>query len=118
MKGQHDMDVITELYEKVYSFEQNRELLQFKLEYHNVPMWPLILISVIQKAIDKRNGINVNQRTMVKRNKLVELTIRNPFLSLFKDVLYLGFEDRGTSLHEDGLVYDERIMLYIQLNEK
>ncbi len=112
------MNAITELYEKVYSFEHNRELLQFKLEYRNIPMWPLIRTFVIQKAIDKENGIdvNVNQRTSVKRNKLVELTIRNPFLSLSKDILYLGFEDRGTSFHEDGLVYDERIMPYMQLN--
>jgi len=106
------------VYEKIYSFEHNSELLQFKLEYRNVPMWPLIRTSVIQKAIDKENGINVNQRISVKRNKLVELTIRNPFLSLSKDVLYLGFEDRGMSSHEDGLVYDERIMPYMQLNRK
>ena len=51
------MDAPIDLYEKLHVFEDNKELLEFTLEYYNIPMWLLVRTHIMIECIDKRTGV-------------------------------------------------------------
>lgn len=115
------MSLIMELHEKIHFFENKKELLDFKLGCQNVPVWPLVRLNIIISCIDKRvYAYRERKRGQMKKrvNKLKEFTIKNPFFSLPKDVIYIGFPNDDMLRHEDGLIYDERIKAYMDINHR
>ncbi len=115
------MNTIVELYEQIHKFENNKQLLEYKLRFQDVPVWPLVRVSIVISCIDKKVGTyreRKREQMAERANELEEFTTRNPFFSLPKDVIYIGFPNDDMLRHEDGLIYDERIKAYMDVNQK
>ena len=115
------MNTIMELHEKIHNFENSKQLLEYKLGFQNVPVWPLVRVSIVISCIDKKVAVfraRKREQMTERENELKEFTIRNPFFSLPKDVIYIGFPNDDMLRHEDGLIYDERIKAYMDVNQK
>lgn len=111
------MNAITDMHKKIHMFENKKELLEYKLEYRNVPMWPLVRVAVMISCIDQPEGLHSERSAGAARRHLIqELTIRNPFFTFPKKVIYAGFSNRYMICHGKNLVYDERTMPYLKMS--
>jgi hypothetical protein len=111
------MDSLIDYYEKLHLFEDNRMLLEFTLKYNNVPMWPLIRNIIMIECIDKKTGVFSKFRSgnlIIRKNEWKEMTVKNPMVSFPKKVVYAGFPNTYMLEHEEGKLYDERIMPYVK----
>lgn len=110
------MNTITDMHKKIHLFECNKKLLDYKLEYSNVPMWLLIRVELMIACIDKPEGMFIeSEKKIVHRHLFQELTIRNPFFTFPKEIVYVGFSNQYMIQHENELVYDERTMPYLKM---
>lgn len=114
------MDAPIDLYEKLHVFEDNKELLEFTLEYYNIPMWLLVRTHIMIECINKRIGVYSkvkNRNLIIRKNECKEMTVKNPMLSLPKEIVYAGFPNTYMLEHEEGKFYDERIMPYVKISK-
>lgn len=111
------MNELTSKFDKFFEFENNDKLLDFTLEYRNIPIWPLVRNQVIIHGILPEDYLN--KHTMDIKGKSVKyikkMTVRNPFFSTHKDIVYVGFPCDNFCSYENGKVYDERVKAYVDL---
>ena len=104
-----------EEWDNLFKFEDRSELLESALEYQNIPMWPLIRNQVIVYGIRAKYNLNTpirNKNYHSERNIAREVLHRNPFFSVHKDVVYVGFPSSNFTSNDTGVFYDERIKKY------
>ncbi len=85
------MNEILKAYEQIIMYDNNNELLKYRLEYKNIPIWPLIRCEIICTCIDRKMGVesrSIPDDIITEKGKIDEFIIRNPFFSVHKDVIY------------------------------
>ena len=103
--------------EKFYEFENDSRLLNFTLEYRNIPMWPLVRNQVIIQGVFPEGYAHgfIGYKTKESISYMKKITVRNPFFSTHKDIAYVGFPCDNFGNYEKGKVYDERVKAYVDL---
>lgn len=113
------MNTITDMHKKIHMFEDKKELLKYRLEYQNVPMWPLVRVAVMIACIDQPEGLHSEYSVdAAHRHWIQELTIRNPFLTFPKKVIFAGFSNRHMTCQRKNPAYDERTMPYLEMSPR
>lgn len=113
------MDSRVDIHKKLHSFENDKKLLEFTLEYYDIPMWMLVRLNIIVECIDKKTGLFSSTRgrnLIIRKNKWKEMTLKNPLISLSKEIVYAGFPNTYMLEHDEGKLYDERIRPYVEIS--
>ena len=113
---------IEKLYEQMYEFENNSQLYEFRFEDTKVPMWMYIrswFIGAITDKIGEKESNDIwkekMSRPFIKKSVINKYVIRNPFLSHQRDILFAFWGYSELRQHDDGLVYEDFIMPFLQM---
>lgn len=113
------MHDIEECYEKMYEFENNKELYNFRFKDTGIPMWMYIRAVFIRNVSDNKlaNQLRNSRESgnTIKKSFISKYITKNPFFSHRKDILFAFWSFEGMKQHEDGLVFEELIMPYLQM---
>ncbi len=115
------MTEIEKSYEQMYEFENNSRLYDFKFMDTEIPMWMYIRSYFIRDLIEKKTSHQI-RKISIEKNKgykkkgfISKYIIRNPFISSKKDILFAFWSYGALSQHDNGLVYDDLIMPFINM---
>ena len=113
---------IKERYEQMYEFENDSRLYDFRFRDTGIPMWMYIRALFITSIVNPKEKNRINNiwkqkmsRSFIKKSISNKYIIRNPFLSCRKDILF-GFWGYSELLrHDDGRVFEDFIMPFLQM---
>lgn len=108
---------IEQILEKIYQFEDQEKLLDYKLDDSGIPCWMYIRQSLIRKTLDSQLGIKetIYRNYYSHEHKIEEYTERNPFFTKQKDIVFAFFTNEVFSRNEEGAIGEHRMYPYMEL---
>ncbi|MCX4296486.1 MAG: hypothetical protein OSJ73_05565 [Lachnospiraceae bacterium] len=115
------MSSIEKRYEQMYKFEENIHLYDFRFKDTKIPMWIYIRSSFIRDVVDRKVYYQINQihseknSIQIKKSFINKYIIYNPFFSYRRDILFALWTYGGLKQHQDGQVFEDLIMPFLQM---
>lgn len=109
-------------YDQMYEFENNHQLYKFCFEDTQLPMWLFVRFFVIESvtyntvySAEKRISKGKVKEKEIPKKILQKYVTRNPYLTRKKDIVFAFWEFRDLKQHDDGMVYEDFIMPFLQM---
>lgn len=113
---------ITERYDKMYEFENKKDLYHFRFKDTGLPMWMFVRLLIIE-GVAYNTGYSAKKQISrgklrekeIQKNILQKYVMRNPYLSRKKDIVFAFWGFQELRQHDDGMVYEDFIMPFLRI---
>lgn len=113
---------IKEKYDRLYEFENTEYLYHFRFKDTKLPMWMFVRLYVIESLTynqvyiaNKQISEGKKRVKKIEKNIWQKYVIRNPFLSRRKEIVFAFWQYEDLRQHDDGRVYEDFIMPFLQI---
>lgn len=100
---------------KVLEFENDRRLYEFTIPKTEIPLWPMIRITVMNFwGLNRKQYEYFAPKSIYQHEHLdEELTVRNPYNSNHKDILYAFFRNYTMMRDQTGRIYEDKFFGFL-----